>query len=72
MLRRHLLEVANLVVKDEDLDLLLYFLLHLSSSSLSINLPLSSFLKVIIMKRKNNIRERMESDVHQSEADDPS
>jgi len=59
-------------VKDEDLDLLLYFLLHLSSSSLSINLPLSSFLKVIIMKRKNNIRERMESDVHQSEADDPS
>jgi len=72
VLRRHLLEVANLVVKDEDLDLLLYFLLHLSSSSLSINLPLSSFLKVIIMKRKNNIRERMESDVHQSEADDPS
>jgi len=40
---RHLFEVASLVVKDEDLDLLLYFLLHFSPSSLSFNLTLSSF-----------------------------
>jgi hypothetical protein len=40
---RHLFKVASLVVKDEDLDLLLYFLLHLSSSSLSFNPTLFIF-----------------------------